>query len=237
VAQQAQGREDHDDDDRRDPAGRDAHVAVRDAADDLLVDADRAALSDQLQDDALQAEEERECHDERRDADLGHEEADHDTDDGAGHQRGGDGESPRLVVLDDQQAHDGGRGAARHAGGQVDVAEQQHGHERHREDDDRAGLRGQVGHVEVRQEPVVRDPEDDEQRDEPEDRGQGAHVATADALDVRLDRVAEGVGLREVGREARLLRIRDDVSHVRSPRFRRWWTGAGPRRGRMIARS
>jgi hypothetical protein len=122
-------------------------------------------------------------------------------------------------VVDDQQAHDGCARAAGHAGREVDVAEQQHRDERHREDDDRTCLRRQVGHVEVREEPVVGQAEHDEQHDEAEDRGKRPHVAAAHALHVGLDGVAKGVGLREVVGETGLLRVADDVSHVSvSPR-------------------
>ena len=93
--------------------------------------------------------------------------------------------------------------AARDAGGQVDLAEQQHEHERHAEHDERGRLGQQVREVALGEEERAEEREQDAQHDEAADGGQGAHVAAAHALAPGLDLVAEAALLAAADEVAR----------------------------------
>ena len=166
-------------------------VLDRESTQHRVVEAERTTRPDQLERHRLQGQEEGQGHHERRDPEVGHQgadrEADQRTEGDAGERRC----PPRPVVVDEHERDDRGRGAAGDTGGEVDLAEEQDEDDAHGQDDDRAGLHDQVGHVVGREEPVVGRGEDDDQEDQAEDRGQGAHVAATQAVEVVAGRVAD----------------------------------------------
>ena len=119
--------------------------------DHFVADRDRSTLADEHEQDALQAEEHRQRHDERRDAKPGDKQADRTRRSTAPMARqmmvaAHQGQSWSVSI----RAHDCGGRAGREAGRQVDLAEQQDEDETHRDDDDRRTLVDQVGEVERR---------------------------------------------------------------------------------------
>ena len=88
-----------------------------------------------------------------------------------------------------------GAHAARRPGGQVDLAEQQHEDQAHRDDRDVRALAGQVADVVAAQEPAADLGEDHRQDDESEDRGQRARIAGAQPVEVAGDGVADAAAL------------------------------------------
>ena len=152
------------------------------------------AVVDDVEGHALEGEEEGQRHHERRDAHLRSQDSDQQADDHTGQQRGRDGERPRPVVADHQSHHDCGADTSGEAGGEVDLAEQQREHETHREQD-RAGALGEhVAEVVETQEGRLDDGEQDHEDDQPGGRGQRAHLAAPDPLDVEPEVVTRRVG-------------------------------------------
>ena len=119
--------------------------------------------------------------------------ADHQADQRTDGQADQHGQHPALAVADDGDGGVAGSHAAGDTGGQVDLAEQQHGDQAHRQDRDGRGLHQQVGDVQVAGEGVGAERgEDDEQHDQAEDGRQRAHVAAADAVDVGAELTHRG---------------------------------------------
>ena len=187
-----------DDDDGQQPARPLRHLGVLEGQHDRVGDADVAVLAravvDDVERDALEGEEERQRHHERRDAHLRPQEADQQADDHTGEQRGADGDRPRHVVADHQPHHHRGADTAGEAGGEVDLAEQQREHQAHREQD-RAGALGEhVAEVVEAAEGRLDGREQDHQDDQSGGRRQRAHLAAAHPLHVEPEVVAGGVG-------------------------------------------
>ena len=102
---------------------------------------------------------------------------------------------PVPPVRRDEHDEDRHRDAARDAGRQIDLAEQQHEHERHAQHDERRRLIEQVGEVAVREEERAQDREQDAEHDQSADRGQRTHVAAAHALEPSPDLIAQAAFL------------------------------------------
>lgn len=150
----------------------------------------QAAGADDDERETLQAEEQTQRHDERRDADPRDEEAYERADEEAEAEADQERERPgdALRGEHDEQCH---ADAAGDTGRQVDLAQEQHEHECHAEHDERGRLVEQVGEVALGEEERAEHREQDAEHDEAADGGQCAHVAAADPLPPGLDLVAE----------------------------------------------
>ena len=93
------------------------------------------------------------------------------------------GQARVQVTLEDGDGGDGGTGAPRGAGRQVDLAEQQHEHEAQGDDGDVGALAGQVAEVVGGQELVGDLREDQREDDQAQHRRQRARVTGADLAD------------------------------------------------------
>ncbi len=192
-----------DDEKEHHPAEPDRQVLGHDRQHGVALDPDRPALADHLEQDALQTPGSR---------------TSVTTNDGmptrdtrtpltrpisrTGGEAGEDAEPPRHVVLGGDDAEHGARDTGREAGGQVDLADQQHEDQAHRDDDDGCALDEEVREVErVREGVRPERGEDDDEDDQAQDGRERADVAAAQPRDV----LAEGVGqghlrkLRDVG--------------------------------------
>ena len=152
VAVEDDGAGQRRDDDHHDPGGGRAEVAALDVVDDRVVqvdhaaDADVAGRADQVEQHAGQAELAGQGHHERRQPQLGDDDA---LQRAVGRGRGERGEHrgpPRVAEREHPQRDDGGAGGGE-AGGQVDLAEQQHEDLGHAERDDERRLGHQVDQV------------------------------------------------------------------------------------------
>ena len=152
-------------------------------------------MAEQGEDDALQAKEERERHDERRQSQPGDQQAFDRADDHAAGHASQHREAPGHVVrrCGELGGHDR---ADTHveAGRQVDLAKQQNEDLGHAEDDEIAALVDQVDQVAGGEELAVLALEDDDQRDQADDDRQDAAVTRADLLPLRRNVFAERVG-------------------------------------------
>ena len=87
--------------------------------------------------------------------------------------------------------HRGRADAAGEAGGEVDLAEQQHEDQAHRDEDDGGALLEQVREVAFGEEVGPQDAEDDAGDDEADDGRKGPDVAAADFLHVRPEVIGQ----------------------------------------------
>ena len=156
---------------------------------------------DQVEQQAGQAELAGQGHDERRQPELGDEDALQRAVGGGDRERGEDGGPPRVAEGEHPQRDDGAAGGGE-AGGEVDLAEQQHEDLGHAEGDDERRLGHQVDQVARRQEQRVLDLEDDHDDDQADDDRQRAALARAHAPADDPQVVAERVG-EQVGRRVR----------------------------------
>ena len=148
-------------------------------------------------------------------------------DDRAGDQREQHRPPPVQTAAGHLHGHDRGADAAHHAGGQVDLAQQQDEDQAHRQQADRHRLHEQVGEVQRRRE--GRGPqrgEQDRQDDDAGDGREGPEVTAADPVDVAAEVAADrAVGV--VALEAALRRSgsragRRPRAGRRRPRARGW---------------
>ncbi len=182
-----------DDDDGQRPAQPDRQRVVVERQERLVAHRDGAALADELEQDALQAEERGQRDDERRDAEPGDEQPDAQADERAGEDAGQHGQRPRLPLAGEHDGHDGAGGAGGEAGGQVDLAEQQDEDQPHGDDDDGRALVDEVGEVEGVGELLgTQRGEHHDEHDQAEDGRQRADVAAAHPLDVGAHGAGEG---------------------------------------------
>src|SRR5690606_5555508 len=186
------------------PAEPDRHVPAGDRHDDLVADGHGAALADQPQGDALQAEEERQRDDERGDPQDRDHPADRGADDDAGRDGADHRDVPRLPDVDEQLGHQGRAEPARHARRQVDLPDQQHEHQAHGEDRDGERLGGQVRDVARAEERLgPQDREQDEQRREADDGRERAEFTGLEPVPV-VDHRGLHVVFAAVRREIRV---------------------------------
>ena len=195
------------DDDHHDPGGGRGEVAALDVVDDRVVqvdhaaDADVAGRADQVEQHAGQAELAGQGHDERRQLQLGDDDALQRAVGRGGGERGEHRGPQRVAEREHPQRDDGAAGRGE-AGGEVDLAEQQHEDLGHAERDDERRLCHQVDQVARRQEQRVLHLEDDHDDDQAHDDGQRAALARADTPADDPQVVAEVVG-EQVGRRVR----------------------------------
>jgi len=184
----------HHDDDGEDPPQPDRHVLVHDREDRVVAVGDGAAGSGLDQQDALQGQEVGQGHHERRDAELGDQQTDAQADHRPAEQRDDQRGHPGPAVVGHQDAEHAGGDTSGVAGRQVDLAQQEHEDQAHREHRDRRPLQDQVREVErVGEGGPGQEGEDEHQHDQTGDRGEGPDVATAEPDHVVVEGALEGL--------------------------------------------
>ena len=184
VAQQQDSGGGGHDDHHHDPPGDRAEVAGGQPVDDRVGDRDGtagavAAARHQQDQQALQAEQTGQGHDERRQRQPGDQEAEDGADDGPGGQPEQDGHPPGHREYRPGGDHGADRAAV--PDGQVDLAQQQDPDLRHAQDDVGRALDQQVDQVPRGQEEGVADLEVDHDGDQAQGDRQGAALAAPDA--------------------------------------------------------
>ena len=187
-----------------DPAQQRRHVLVLQRDDHRVRDRDVAARPDDQEHDALERQEHRERDDERRDTDARHQRAEDGADDQTGHERREQRQVPGPVEHREARGQHRAADTGREAGRQVDLAEQQHEHEAHRDRHDDRTLLEQVRDVPGGRERLgLEDHEHQGQHHQRQDGRQRPHVTAAHLADVVADRLAERGLLDRAGQQRR----------------------------------